>query len=100
MTHGWTPPTCSLDVPALRTLFGAKQRPGRNGNPDPSPQLAVMIGTPRYDLTMFKVHPESGVSHFCGPLGRRGDHGRDGSSALSASAFHDIPVAAAVFIRP
>jgi hypothetical protein len=24
-----------LDVPTLRTLFGAKQRPGRNGTPAP-----------------------------------------------------------------
>jgi hypothetical protein len=32
-----------LDVPTLRTLFGAKQRPGRNGTPQPSPRLAVMI---------------------------------------------------------
>ena len=45
-----------LDVPALRTLFGAKQRPGRNGTPQPSPRLAVMIEKPRWDLTLFKVH--------------------------------------------
>jgi hypothetical protein len=47
-----------LDVPTLRTLFGAKQRPGRNGRhrPDLSPRLAVVIETPRYDLTLFKVH--------------------------------------------
>jgi hypothetical protein len=45
-----------LDVPTLRTLFGAKQRPGRNGTPDPSLQLAAVIETPRYDLTLFKVH--------------------------------------------
>lgn len=45
-----------LDVPTLRTLFGAKQRPGRNGTPDPSPRLAVMIEKPRWDLTLFKVH--------------------------------------------
>jgi hypothetical protein len=45
-----------LDVPSLRTLFGAKQRPGRNGTPDPSPRLAVMIEKPRWDLTLFKVH--------------------------------------------
>jgi hypothetical protein len=45
-----------LDVATLRTLFGAKQRPGRNGTPDPSPRLAVMIEKPRWDLTLFKVH--------------------------------------------
>ncbi len=45
-----------LDVPTLRTLFGAKQRPARNGSADLSLQLAAMIETPRYDLTMFKVH--------------------------------------------
>ena len=45
-----------LDVPTLRTLFGAKQRPSRTGSPDPSPQLAVMIEKPRYGLTLFKVH--------------------------------------------
>jgi hypothetical protein len=43
-------------VPTLRTLFGAKQRPGRNGTPDPSPRLAVMIEKPRWDLTLFTVH--------------------------------------------
>ena len=45
-----------LDVPTLRTLFGAKQRPGRNGTPDLSPRLAVVIEKPRWDLTLFKVH--------------------------------------------
>jgi hypothetical protein len=45
-----------LDVPILRTLFGAKQRPGRNGSFELSLQLAAMTETPRYDLTMFKVH--------------------------------------------
>jgi hypothetical protein len=45
-----------LDVPTLRTLFGAKQRPGRNGTPDLSLALAAVIETPRYDLTLFKVH--------------------------------------------
>src|SRR4051812_46819555 len=45
-----------LDVPILRTLFGAKHRPGRNGTPDLSLKLAAVIETPRYDLTLFKVH--------------------------------------------
>jgi hypothetical protein len=43
-----------LDVPMLRTLFGAKQRP--RGSANPSPRLAVVIETPRWDLTWFKVH--------------------------------------------
>jgi hypothetical protein len=45
-----------LDVPTLRTLFGAKQRPRRGGSADLSPRLAVVIETPRWDLTWFKVH--------------------------------------------
>jgi hypothetical protein len=65
-----------LDVPTLRTLFGAKQRPSPSPSPSPSRsrsrsrsrsgsgsgsselslQLAAMIETPRYDLTMFKIH--------------------------------------------
>jgi hypothetical protein len=45
-----------LGVPMLRTLFGAKQRPRRAGTADPSPRLAVVIETPRWDLTWFKVH--------------------------------------------
>jgi hypothetical protein len=44
-----------LDVPMLRTLFGAKQRPRRSGGPDLSPRLAAVIETPRWDLTWFKV---------------------------------------------
>jgi hypothetical protein len=44
-----------LDVPALRTLFGAKKRP-HTGRPDLSPKLAAAIETPRWDLTMFKVN--------------------------------------------
>ncbi|MGD0607500.1 MAG: hypothetical protein ABSA53_28445 [Streptosporangiaceae bacterium] len=43
-----------LDVPALRTMFGTRQRPA--GTSEPSPKLAVVIETPRYDLTLFKVH--------------------------------------------
>jgi len=45
-----------LDVPTLRTLFGARRRPGLGGTPDLSPRLAVVIETPRWDLTLFKVH--------------------------------------------
>ena len=43
-----------LDVPTVRTLFGAKSRPHRSGTHDPI--VATMIETPRYDLTLFKVH--------------------------------------------
>jgi len=45
-----------LDVPILRTLFGAKQRPARNGTADLSLHLAAVIETPRYDLTLCKLH--------------------------------------------
>jgi hypothetical protein len=45
-----------LDVPMLRTLFGAKRRPGLGGTRDLSPRLAAVIETPRWDLTLFKVH--------------------------------------------
>src|SRR6478672_454521 len=45
-----------LDVPILRTLFGAKQRPGRYGTNDLSLRLAAAIETPRFDLTLFKLH--------------------------------------------
>jgi hypothetical protein len=47
---------CRLDVPMLRTLFGAKKRPSSKATPDLSPRLAVVIETPRWDLTWFKVH--------------------------------------------
>ena len=43
-----------LDVPALRTLFGVRQRPARTD--EPSLKLAVVIERPKYDLTLFKVH--------------------------------------------
>jgi hypothetical protein len=43
-----------LDVPTVRTLFGAKSRPHRTSTHDPV--IAAMIETPRYDLTQFKVH--------------------------------------------
>jgi hypothetical protein len=44
-----------LDVPVLRTLFGAKARPHRD-RASGAPRLAVVIETPQYDLTLFKVH--------------------------------------------
>jgi hypothetical protein len=38
-----------------RVLFGAKRRPHRDRATGP-PRLAVVIETPQYDLTLFKVH--------------------------------------------
>jgi len=43
-----------LDVPRLRTLFGAKARPLRDRTS--SSRIEVVVETPRYDLTLFKVH--------------------------------------------
>jgi len=45
-----------LDVPAVRTLFGARRRPGKYGTRGLSPRLGVVIETPAWDLTVFKVH--------------------------------------------
>src|SRR6266851_563859 len=45
-----------LDVPQLRSLFGAKKRPYRRSRRTSAPQLAVTLETPEYDLTVFKVH--------------------------------------------
>lgn len=44
-----------LDVRGLRHLFGAKARPHRDRAGGP-PQLAAVIETPTYDLTIFKLH--------------------------------------------
>jgi hypothetical protein len=44
-----------LDVPAIRTLFGAKTRPHHDRASGPS-ALEVVIEKPRYGLTWFKVH--------------------------------------------
>jgi len=44
-----------LDIPALRTLFGTKQRP-RTNRSDLSPRVAAVIETPQFGLTIFKVH--------------------------------------------
>src|SRR6266545_2897234 len=43
-----------LDVPRLRTLFGAKARPHRDRTS--SSRIEAVVETPRYDLTLFKVH--------------------------------------------
>jgi hypothetical protein len=45
-----------LDVPQLRRLFGAKQRPRQTVKRTSAPQLAVPLETLEYDLTVFKVH--------------------------------------------
>jgi hypothetical protein len=45
-----------LDVKQLRTLFGQKQRPRRRPDGKLSPRQAVVIETPSFDLTVFKVH--------------------------------------------
>jgi hypothetical protein len=44
-----------LDVPRLRTLFGAKARPHQDRTSSSS-RIEVVVETPRYDLTLFKVH--------------------------------------------
>ena len=44
-----------LDVPQVTTLFGAKTRP-RTARGRRPPRLEVVIETPAYDLTKFKVH--------------------------------------------
>ena len=43
-----------LDIPALRTLFGARRRPGKYGTA-PSPRVGVALERPGWDLTVFKV---------------------------------------------
>ena len=42
-----------LDVPRLKTLFGAKARPHRDRKKPAT--LAAVVETPSYDLTWFKV---------------------------------------------
>ena len=43
-----------LDVPRLRTLFGARRRPAGTG--EPSMKLATTLERPAWDLTIFKAH--------------------------------------------
>lgn len=43
-----------LDVPRLRTLFGAGKRPAGTG--EPSMKLATTLERPAWDLTIFKAH--------------------------------------------
>jgi hypothetical protein len=44
-----------LGVPELRTIFGRKHRPQRSRK-DGATQIAVVVETPAYDLTVFKLH--------------------------------------------
>lgn len=44
-----------LGVPDLRTIFGSKHRPHRSRK-DGATQIAVLVETPVYDLTVFKLH--------------------------------------------
>ena len=44
-----------LDIPHLRTIFGAKSRPHQLHN-EQAPREAVVVERPTYDLTVFKVH--------------------------------------------
>ena len=79
-----------LDVPILRTLFGAKQRPDRNRTRDLSPRLAAVIETPRYDLTLFKVHfgqlDVEGLHQRRTRAALRGDRAQHPSAALRPGA--------------
>ena len=45
-----------LDVPRLRTMFGAKRRPRLTRRRISEPRLAVVLETPEYGLSVFKVH--------------------------------------------
>lgn len=44
-----------LDVPRLRTIFGAKRRPHKSRRRD-EPRLAVVVETLEYGLSVYKVH--------------------------------------------
>jgi hypothetical protein len=48
------PARSRLDVPNIRTLFGAKARPHRDRNN--SSIIEAAIETPTFDLTVFKLH--------------------------------------------
>jgi hypothetical protein len=45
-----------LDVPLLRTLFGAYRHPRQTSRRVAGPRLAIVLETPEYDLTVFKLH--------------------------------------------
>ncbi len=44
-----------LNVKRLKTIFGVKARPHRDRK-DKAPRLEVVVETPTYDLTIFKLH--------------------------------------------
>ena len=44
-----------LDVKRLKTIFGRKARPHRDRK-GKAPRLEVVVETPAYDLTIFKLH--------------------------------------------
>jgi len=44
-----------LDIPKLKTIFGAKRRPFRH-SANKAPRLEVVTERPSYNLTIFKVH--------------------------------------------
>jgi len=44
-----------LNVKRLKTIFGVKSRPHRDRK-DKAPRLEVVVETPAYDLTIFKLH--------------------------------------------
>jgi hypothetical protein len=43
-----------LDIPALRTVFGLKDRPHRNRKDDP-PAQDIVTGKPQYGLSWFRI---------------------------------------------
>ena len=46
-----------LDVERLKTIFGRKHRPYRHkGKGKKQPRLEVVVETPVYDMTVFKIH--------------------------------------------
>jgi hypothetical protein len=45
-----------LNVKRLKTIFGFKARPHRDRKGKKPPRLEVVIETPAYDLTIFKLH--------------------------------------------
>ncbi len=43
-----------LDIPLIKTIFGYRQRPSQRSGEHPREE--VVTETPRYDLTVFKIH--------------------------------------------
>ncbi len=44
-----------LDLKRIKTIFGAKRRPFRHHG-HKAPRLEAVVGTPTYNLTIFKLH--------------------------------------------